>query len=518
MMNKKTLTLLLLMLNMQTFAAPIDKLYKTLDSLILCQPKDIKAYQQSILNLPESERYEAYASFCYDSAYYYAEKQLLQATHNSDSISYFSAQLQLLHILSTAAMFSEAELLLNQLNRSQLPDSLYIKLLNYTADYWLYKTEFAHEPHLSQYLQNMRHYRQLLLQTAPHDSFEYIFTQACFINDNGNHRQAIEYINNELLPRLHSGERQYSIVCSTLAFFYSQLGDRDMEKYYYALSAISDFEAHIRENNSLRALALMLYQDGDIRRAWTYLKVSIEDAQVYGSRLRIYQTGQIAPIIMQAWQNEQTERQRAVFLLLIIALTFILLLSIAVVLVVVFMRRYHKANEEILKRNQEISAVNSQLNTSNKIQEEYLQRFMRLSSDYISDFEQNRRRLLKMLNKGQTKELAAVLNSPEIAHNKVKLFTQNFDEAFLNIYPNFINQTNQLLREDQQLELKKDERLTTELRILALIRLGINDNKDIAAILRSTLTTVYTYRSRLRLKAIDKEHFEEDIMLISSTI
>ena len=161
--------------------------------------------------------------------------------------------------------------------------------------------------------------------------------------------------------------------------------------------------------------------------------------------------------------------------------------------------------------------LNSQMKESNRIKDEYIGRFLELSSSLIYRSEERTKLLNRLARDRKLEELYAELKSPKAINEGIRLFHQNFDTAFLNIYPDFIEEVNRLMADDNQFETSSESaRLTTELRVLALIRLGISDNQAIADILRSSITTIYTYRSKLKAKAINKDTFEDDVRKIST--
>lgn len=182
------------------------------------------------------------------------------------------------------------------------------------------------------------------------------------------------------------------------------------------------------------------------------------------------------------------------------------------------MRRISKKNQIINKQKENIELINQQLKESNKIKLEYVSRYMMLASNYITEFDKNRKQVNKLMMEGKKTEVEKMLKSPSLEQRNVQTFHHTFDTAFLNIYPTFISAVNRLFTADNQIIPKEGEKLSTELRILALLRLGISDNQQIAEILRSSITTIYTYRSRLRSKAVQPATFEQDIMLIGANL
>jgi len=205
-----------------------------------------------------------------------------------------------------------------------------------------------------------------------------------------------------------------------------------------------------------------------------------------------------------------------------------LLLVVGVIAIYQLLKRYRRLNQQKKAINAQLRQVNAQLGDTveqlhetngllrerEKIKEEYIARFLTLSSRFIDRGEEQRKALYRLYRDRKTEELARELKNTHHGNENAQLFYQNFDNAFLNIYPTFVDEVNKLLQEDGKIEVKQGKRLTTESRVLALIRLGINDNQSIAAILRASLTTIYTYRSKLKARALDKDSFEARVKSI----
>ena len=364
----------------------------------------------------------------------------------------------------------------------------------------------------------------MIIQIAPKGSYDYIFNQATYTCETGDEDKAIQMLE-DYLPQLKSGSRTYSIITSTLAYFYQRKQNLEKQEYYLLLSAISDERGAIRENNSLRSLSEMLMDRGDCDNAYRYLFQSFREAQFYGSRLRLMQMGRIAPQVMQLYDEERSQTQRLTTTILIIISLVSLLLIGGIFYTLKLIRKNRSANQQILEmnktlalQNEAISNINNQMKEANRIKEEYIGRFLELSSVLIERGEIRLKLFNRLARERKLEELYAELKATEPVNNSIRDFHQDFDVAFLNIFPDFIANVNQLLTSENQFEQEADsaKKLTTELRILALLRLGINDNQKIADILRSSLTTIYTYRSKLKAKAIHKETFEDDIRKIAT--
>ncbi len=518
--------------------------FQRLDSLIAAQPQIVAAKETRLAQLKSDlgkettapgryaalkRLYEEYSAYQYDSAYAYVNQCIRLAQSMGDESLLNESRLNLAHILSTACLMDKAQQTLNQIDTTRLsPGQLVVyhrtltDLLIYQAEY-MQGTQYAEE-----YVQQLVRVRRAAIAiNVPHDNINYQITQAeCFSDDNQPQR-AIELLS-KLMENYPSGERMYSIITSTMSFYYSQLGDKEHQMEYLIKSAESDLEGCIRENTSLRAIADRLFDEGDIDRAYRYMRVAVDDANFYGTRLRNIQASRIVPKILSAYQTKQEQGHRKMMWLLGIISVIALLLVGGVIAIYQLFKRYRRLNEQKKAINEELRHVNAQLGETveelheangllqerEQLKEQYIARFMALSSKFIDRGEEQRKALYRLYRDHKTEDLARELKSTNFGNENARLFYEDFDNAFLNIYPTFVDEVNKLLQEDGKIEVKQGKRLTTESRVLALIRIGITDNQSIAAILRASLTTIYTYRSKLKARAIDKDTFENDVKAI----
>lgn len=375
--------------------------------------------------------------------------------------------------------------------------------------------------YFKEYNDKAQEYRSKILAIAPKGSYTYLFNHATHACEQGDIDEGIRTLE-RLLPKTKEGERKYSIITNTLAYFYRNKNQRDKQEYYLIRSAISDIRGAIREENSLRELANLLFENGQTDRALRYINTSIQDATFYGTKLRNLQAAPMVPEIITAYGHERDRKQLATTILLIIISAIALILIVSRFFRSRIIRRLEKANEKINQMNGQLNDTLNRMNTtnimikeSNKIKDEYLTRFMELCNRIIERFDEQHKKENRLARDHKLPELYEELKSNKHINETTQLFYQNFDTAFLNIYPDFPQAVNNLLEPDSRIE-PKASRLTTELRILALIRLGITDNQKIAGILRSSITTVYTYRSKLKARAVSKDSFEEDIKRIGA--
>ena len=523
-------------------ASSVD--FSRLDSLIAEQSHIIDRKEAHLSQLKErlsretapadrygtiKQLYEEYAAYQYDSAYAYVSQCLALARQMSDDRLLNESRLDLAHILSTACLMDQARLLLGQIDTTRLSATQLIRYYRTCTDLLIYQAEYMQGTQYAaeavQQLIDLR--RRTAALNVPHDDVNYLLTLAECRADSGQSRQAISLLEG-LMQHYHSGERLYSIITSTMSFHYGQLGDKEKQMQYLVKSAESDLEGCIRENTSLRAIADILFDEGDIDRAYRYMRVAVDDANFYGTRLRNIQSSRIVPKILDAYQTKQERNHRNMMWLLGIISVIALLLVGGVIAIYQLLKRYRRLNEQKKAINEQLSQVNAQLGDTveqlhesnvmlrerEKLKEEYIARFLTLSSRFVDRGEEQRKALYRLYRDRKTEDLVRELKSTHFGAENAKLFYENFDHAFLNIYPNFVDEVNKLLQEDGKIEVKQGKRLTTESRVLALIRIGITDNQSIAAILRASLTTIYTYRSKLKARAINKDDFEAQVKAI----
>ena len=518
-------------------------LYHTLDSLIANYNQLTAEKERRVTNIKDGVRgiklspeqqydlnqrlYDEYVAYKFDSAFYYIEKNVNALSASADHDRFAASAVRMAHILAVTGLFDRARRLLDKVNPDSISDQQKIAYYTQQSELNLYRSEMAQfTNYFYDYIKRAQYYRQLVMQIAPKDSYDYVFNRATYICEAGDTEEAIRILE-AYLNKTEQGTRIYSIITSTLAFFYQNKGVSEKQEYYLLLSAISDERSAIRENNSLRSLSELLMDRGNYDDAYRYLLQAISEAKFYGSRIRMMQVGRMAPQILQLYDAERTRtQQRTSLLLMVISIISIILAGIIVYTLILY-RKKHAAGLKIIEMNkmlashsEEIESVNTQMKEANRIKEEYIGRFLELSSQLISDSEQRLKQLNRLARERKLEELYAELKTMEPVNKGIRKFHSHFDTAFLNIYPNFISEVNNLLNPECRFDVEQDgtpvKHLSTELRVLALIRLDITDNQEIADILRSSITTIYTYRSKIKARAINKESFEDDVRKIAT--
>lgn len=446
--------------------------------------------------------YRAYQDFSLDSAFVYIKQALQLANELGDQERIIDTRLSLAFLYNYAGFHHEALNIYqnenveghpNWLRRSHfyLGMNVYKNMSLYTID----------ETEREQYRQQMAECRDSAIAYAPDD----VILRAERLSDNGKMHQAVRLLNSNLSDGLTT--REAGLKYYILSEIYEKLKQQDLQVKYLAMSSTAGVHNAVREYIALRKLAVLLYEQGDIERAYTYIHRCIDDAEACNARMRMVETSTFLSVIDSAVvKQKQASRNRFFITAAVISLLLVLLATTLIVL--------RKKIFLLQKSEKEMIKVNSQLTNANNIKDEYITRFMRLCLDYISKMENYRKYLNKVARKRNFEELYETIQSTRYINKEVNDFYNSFDEAFLHIFPNFLKDFNALLRPEAQISPKKGERLNTELRIYALLKLGVSDSVKVQEFLRCSPSTVYNYRTNMRNKAINRDTFEQDVLAI----
>lgn len=496
----------------------------------------------------EEERYQLknslfneYSSYVVDSALHYAQEKLASAQKINRQDYIDDSRLNITYMLIQGGMYKEASDILRSINRATLAE--YLERYYFLIYNTLYEAMVQYtiiESQSKEYRAKAVLYKDSILQKS--DSAD-VYIRADKLLEQGDYNKGLQILQ-EFYHRLNPDNRDIAYTAYSISDFYRRQGKKEEEKNYLIVSAIADMKCAVKEYISLRRLATILYEEGDINRAYTYMRRSLDDATFCNARLRTIEVTQTLPIIDNAYQVKTKKEKKQMQ----IALTCISILSVFLICLVVYIRRQMKrlsvarsklneANDRLKQLNVELNSLNEQLQSTNKqlhntnnvlsevnqslseansIKEIYIAKFMTECSAYIDKMNNYRRMLNKKAASGKLDELFNALKSSTIIEEELEAFYNTFDETFLRLFPSFVEKFNSLLPENEPIIPKQEGHLTTELRIFALIRLGIADTERIASFLRYSKATIYSYRSRLRLKSANPEHFEDLIMQIVS--
>lgn len=460
--------------------------------------------------------YEQFKAFKFDSAFAYAQqlKSLAEKMKDSARINY--ADIKLGFVLLSSGMFKETGDYLASIDVRRLPDSA-------RAEYYALKSRYYYD--LSDYNSDQFFapgYTQLggacidsaLVLFKPH-SFSYDYNYGLMYQKMGNLDSAAYYYR---LAVAHTDltMHQTAIAVSSLGNIFIRSGKKDSAIIMMARAAIADIKSSTKETTAMFILASLLFKDQDVKNASRYIEYAVSDASFYGARLRKVQLSAILPII----EGEKIATVEGQKKMLFVYATIVTLLLLALVWLAVIIL---KQNKKLQTAQQTITAahalqqeINEKLMEANKIKEEYIGYCFQINSAYLDKIKKFKKLADQKLTDNKYSEVKYLVNNIDLKDEREQLF-RNFDRIFLRIFPNFVTVFNSFFREEDQIRLKEDELLNTDLRIFALIRIGINDNVKIAQILEYSVNTIYTYKTKIKNKAIiPKEEFEERLMDIKA--
>ena len=467
-------------------------------------------------------------SYNTDSSLFYATalSQLAQQAGNEEQ-----KQNALLHratALMTIGMFKEADEIIKPLREGGvLPGQrsqffhLCRSLFGLMADYAVTAQEKAAYASLTD------DFRDSLLTIYEAGSNMYRMIYADKLTAHGKYAEALR----ELLPFTPTGDGRFDAGYHyTIAEAYYHMGRIEEARHYYTLAAISDMQSDTREYIALRKLAVILFQSGDIDRAYDYLTLCMADAKACNARLRILEILDTFPVVNEAYLEKKQQQQRVITGVLIAISLLVVSLIFAIFSVLKQKKALQQAQTDLAHANSQLNEVNRTLVEYNEemkrqnqlitetsyLKEAYITQYMDQCSTYLEKMESFRKRLRQLLSAGKTKEIQQALTSyNQEVETELAEFYDSFDTTFINLFPTFVEDFNALLREDEQVQLKPGQKLNTELRVFALIRLGITDSTKIAHFLRYSVTTIYNYRTRMRNRARgDRDELEKQVMEI----
>lgn len=525
----------------------VDSLLSQLDQVIQNRPVYIEQKEKKLNDLRKAlrqrisdenrftllgEYLDEYRSYNTDSSLYISRERYQVALRMKNKEHQDNALMNTAEIMGTAGMYKEAIDLMHNVQINQLPDELHPYYYHiYRTVYGLMADYAVTEREKKLYAEITDKYRDSLLLVNKDNLLVYTLIQSDQYNVRGEFENAIQLLTDYLAGQIDN-VHDVAICAYTLSESYRLKEDTEKEKEYLILSSIADMKSAVREYISLRKLAVLLYQEGDIDRAYSYLKLCMDDAVFCNARLRILEILQIFPLINDAYQQKTEKQQEQMEW----ALVSISLLSIFLLIAIFFVYKQMKrvaaarhevvdANKRLKELNEELHLYNLQLKEANHIiaensylKEEYIGRYMDQCSVYLEKMDNYRRSLGKIAASGKVDELYKHIKSSKFIDEELKDFYANFDNTFLQLFPTFVEDFNALLADGEQIYPKANERMSTELRIFALIRLGITDSVKIAQFLRYSVTTIYNYRTKVRNKAAgDRDLLEQEVMKIGKS-
>lgn len=524
----------------------LDNMLDAADGYVNARYAHIRSYE-AMLNNHElspmqqyniySDLYNEYFAFQFDKAVESLDRRYDLAQSMGSRELMMDVQIDRAMLYTTSAMFLEAEEILEKgidtlnLQHNQLID-YYSAQHRFHCDFWHYTSDGEVRNRSGQ---KRAYYRSRLLALMDKDETLHKVITIRNYTENGCWEEA-DKLNRTLLGTLSPDQHEYAMYAYDQARICEAMEQHDEMIEWFARSAIADIQTATKDNASLCSLATVLLECDDIDRAFRYITISLNDALFYNAKLRPWQISGVMPDIERAYQAKQRlqseelkhQEEHSRHLAIIISILAATLLAICCYMAILLSRRNKDArkigemnerignsNIELQTLNDKLAAINIDLREANAVKEEYIALFLSMCSDYIEKLTTLQRNVRRKLSQGKGAELEREMSSSSIMDEELHNFYDMFDNAFLHLYPNFVDEFNALLKPETRVEPKRGERLNTELRIFALIRLGISDSSRIAALLRYSVNTIYNYRARTKSNAIgDRDSFEERIKTI----
>ncbi|MGL1886361.1 MAG: DUF6377 domain-containing protein [Reichenbachiella sp.] len=460
--------------------------------------------------------YHEYKSFVFDSAFQYGNRLLGLSLLMEDSVLEGYSKTNLGFTLLSAGMFTEANETLNSVSVNTLHDST--KIAYYALMVRMYYDLMEHNRdsyYTPRYGKNADTYVDFVLNMADPKSYHYIYLSGLRDLRENRTDQAVETLNKLMVPG-YTDSHQFAITASTLSYLHLKLGDTARAVTLLVDASVSDIQNGVKETSALTSLAQLLYHTGDIESAYKYINISMEDAQYYGAIQRMSQVGHILPIISSS-KLLNVEGQRKKLIAYSIGLTLLTISTFLFAILMIRQRKKVSKKDVIIKRNNDIlRTTNEELSETNIIKDEYLGFFFSLNSKYLEQMAAAKKSIESKLLENKHDDIRYLLKKMNLKKEKADLFT-HFDESFVKIFPSFIFQFNELFEEPNKFIPVKGEILNTELRLFALIRIGIKDSDRLASILGYSVNTIYAYKNRIKNQSlISNNEFEKNVMDIQS--
>lgn len=527
----------------QQLRQKLDNLLEQRNALIDNKNKDINRLKK---NLTTSENtlkrlqtyeqlFEEYYVFQFDSAMTYLNKGIKLAKETQNTYYYNSNTISKAELLSIGGLYNEAIHEIEQVDTTVLDKAQHFeyyfslfRIHTYWADFCNDKTYTpTHRLKAQEYLKKAMPFCDETDKTYEYYLGEY----AVFVLNNPQTARA-HYIKS--IKQLPQNSRFYAMSCFALSGSYGNEGNTEKQEEFLLLSSIADIENCTMENFALQNLAMYIFEHNkdELDLAQQYIQTALEDAHFYNNRLRIIEISSKLPVIVSSYQQTLNQRNKVQMTAIIVISLLLLFLLSAVFYIVKQTKRLSLQQQELQKNNNQLSELNRQqkeLNTqlhslnallvdTNSKRERLAKLYIDLCAKYIARLKKQQTLVKRKIKANQTTELLSQLSSERLSEEDAATFLSRFDKAFLDLYPDFTEELNSLLLPEGQIQNKNTDELTTEQRIMALIRLGVKESAEIADLLFYSPQTIYNYRSVLKGKAINKETFEEEVMKLCRVI
>ena len=521
----------------------LDNLLEQRDALINNKNNDINRLKKHLATSENAlkrlqtyeQLFEEYYVFQFDSAMTYLNKGIKLALETQNTYYYNSNVIRKAELLSIGGLYSEAVQEIEQVDTTALDKAqrfeYYFSLFRihtYWADFCNDKTYTPiHRSKAKNYLK-----KAMPFCDETDKSYEYYHGEYCVFVQNNPLSARSHYI--KAIKQLPPTSRFYAMSCFALSGSYGNEGNTNKQEEFLLLSSIADVENCTMENFALQNLAMYIFEHNkdDLDYAQRYIQTALEDAHFYNNRLRIIEISSKLPVIVSSYQQTLNQRNKVQMTAIIVISLLLLFLLFAVFYIVKQTKRLSLQQQELQNNNNQLSELNTQqkeLNTqlhdlnallvdTNRKRERLAKLYIDLCAKYIARLKKQQTLVKRKIKANQTSELLSQLSSERLSEEDAATFLSRFDKAFLDLYPGFTEKLNNLLVPEGRIQNKSTDELTTEQRIMALIRLGVKESAEIADLLFYSPQTIYNYRSVLKGKAINKENFEEEVMKLCRVI
>jgi len=509
-----------------------EKLLKELETCILNKDKYLVQKQERIDDLLErltqaaddrnrkmkiyEDLFTEYKSFIYDSAFKYVIKINDLADESGNPYFIHRARIKMGFSFLSSGLFKESLDIFGNIRPDPADTGLCKEYFSMYARTCFDLADYDNDDHFAHEYRKMGNlYLDSALHLLDEHSPEYwsaIGLKKMKSNDLEGSADAFNY----LMSKFPLTDHETAIATSSLGFVYSQLGRTNEAIDMLIKAAIADIKSSTKETVALRNLAVHLFNKGEVDMAYRFIKIAFDDATFYNARHRKIEIGAVLPII-EGERISTIERQKKQLMQYSVLLTFLAILTIVFALIIYKqLRELKNVKLKLQATNNDLQLMNESLLETNKIKEKYIGYFFKVNSIYIEKIEEFQKAVHRKIVSRQFDDLDDLIKNSYFKKERENLYI-NFDKIFLKIFPHFVDEFNALFREEDRIILREDELLNTDLRIFALMRLGISDNEQIAKFLNYSVNTIYTYKTKIKNKAIvPRNEFEDRIMTIKA--
>ena len=521
-----------------------NQLYKQLDAALAQRAHYVELKEKSLNEIKQGAKYvtsnedklklyeqlaNEYKAYEYDSAMTYVNKGLILAQKSNNILFNKRFQLSQTRLLITRGFYAEAKEILQKIEPQE--DSHDYQFLYYYTLYGLYNnwSTYCENNEFSKHydLKKVEYLKKAIELSPKKDAFYYyLMGELYYFSNHPNNNKTIQYYK-KALSMEKANSRLHAMTAFALSEVYQKANNLELMEHYLLVAAISDITSATKENVALQDIALFIYKHKtrSLNKAQEYINLSLEDAYAYNNRLRRIEISSKLQMITNAYTDDIKTTNR----LLNIALLVIILLLLGVGISSLFIRKKNRllkqkkdeisaTSDKMEKLNGQLHLINDELKDTNQKRERLVKVYIDLCYKNIERNQKLRTLAVRKIKANQSKELLSLLSSSTNTEKENKEFLTEFDKAFLSLYPTFVNELNQQLTESAHIQLKENGEMPPILRVCALLRLGITESSKIAGILSYSPQTVYNYRSILKNNAIDKEHFEENVLKLCMII